>query len=91
MFHFCNNYKFNMHMYDLKKKKKKKKKEKPTYRPSFFSTRYRKQTYIFFWPYKWENAYSKDLNAWKILMDFYIFIKVKSGGGVALVHVYMYV
>ena len=24
-------------------------------------------------------------------MDFYIFIKVKRGGGVALVHVYMYV
>ena len=38
-------------MYDLKKKKEKKKekeKKRPTYRPSFFSTRYRKQTYIFF-------------------------------------------
>ena len=31
--------------------------------------------------YKCENAYSKDLNAWKILMNFYIFIKVKKGGG----------
>ena len=37
--------------------------------------------------YKWENAYSKDLNAWKILMNFYIFIKVKKGGGG--VYVYM--
>ena len=26
--------------------------------------------------YKWENAYSRDLNAEGILMDFYIFIKV---------------
>ena len=32
--------------------------------------------------YKWENAYSKDLNAWQNLMNFYIFIKVKKGGGV---------
>ena len=32
--------------------------------------------------YKWENAYSKDLNAWKILMNFYLFIEVKKGGGV---------
>ena len=41
--------------------------------------------------YKWENAYSKDLNAWKILMNFYLFIEVKKrgGGGVALVHVYV--
>ena len=31
--------------------------------------------------YKWENAYSKDLNAWKILMNFYLFIEVKKGGG----------
>ena len=38
--------------------------------------------------YKWENAYSKDLNAWKILMNFYLFIEVKKGGG-ALVHVYV--
>ena len=29
--------------------------------------------------YKWENAYSKDLNAWRILMNFYLFIKVKEG------------
>ena len=29
---------------------------------------------------KWENAYSKDLNAWGILMNFYLFIKVKKGG-----------
>ena len=34
--------------------------------------------------YKWENAYSKDLNAWKILMNFYIFIKVKKGGGICM-------
>ena len=39
--------------------------------------------------YKWENAYSGDLNAWGILMNFYLFIKVKKGGGVALVHVYV--
>ena len=32
--------------------------------------------------YKWENAYSKDLNAWTILMNFYLFIEVKKGGGV---------
>ena len=32
--------------------------------------------------YMWENAYSKDLNAWKILMNFYLFIEVKKGGGV---------
>ena len=25
--------------------------------------------------YKWENAYSKDLYAWRILMNFYLFIK----------------
>ena len=31
--------------------------------------------------YKWENAYSKDLNAWGVLIKFYIFIKVKRGGG----------
>ena len=37
--------------------------------------------------YKWENAYSKDLNAWKILMNIYLFIEVKKGG--ALVHVYV--
>ena len=34
-----------------------------------------------FYVYKWENAYSKDLNAWKILMNFYLFIEVKKGGG----------
>ena len=40
--------------------------------------------------YKWENAYSKDLNAWKILMNFYLFFEVKKGGGGdALVHVYV--
>ena len=39
--------------------------------------------------YKGENAYSKDLNAWKILMNFYLFIEVKKGGGGALVHVYV--
>ena len=38
---------------------------------------------------KWENAYSKDFNAWKILMNFYLFIEVKRGGGGALVHVYV--
>ena len=48
MFHYRTTNKLNKHMYNLKKKKKKKKK-KPTYRPSIFSTRYRKQTYIFFW------------------------------------------
>ena len=37
--------------------------------------------------FKWENAYSKDLNAWKILTNFYLFIEVKKGG--ALVHVYV--
>ena len=31
--------------------------------------------------YKWENAYSKYLNALKILMNFYLFIEVKKGGG----------
>ena len=31
--------------------------------------------------YKWENAYSKDLIAWKFLIYFYIFIKVKRWGG----------
>ena len=36
---------------------------------------------------KWDNAYSKDLNAWRILMNFYLIIKVKHGG--ALVHVYV--
>ena len=53
MFHYRTTNKLNKHVYNLKKKKKKKKrkkKEKPTYRPSFFSTRYRKQTYNFFWP-----------------------------------------
>ena len=32
--------------------------------------------------YKWENVYtcSRDLNTWGILMNFYLFIKVKSGG-----------
>ena len=30
---------------------------------------------------KWENAYSKDLNAWRILMNFYLFIEVKKAGG----------
>ena len=39
--------------------------------------------------YQWENAYSKDLIAWKILMNFYLFIEVKKGGGGALVHVYV--
>ena len=50
MFHYHTINKLNKHVYNLKKKKKKKKKkkEKPTYRPSIFSTRYRKQTYIFF-------------------------------------------
>ena len=38
--------------------------------------------------YKWENANSKDLNAWKILMNFYLFIEVKKVGG-SLVHVYV--
>ena len=38
--------------------------------------------------YKWENAYSKYLNAWKILMNFYLLIEVKEGG-CALVHVYV--
>ena len=37
--------------------------------------------------YKWENAYSRDLNAWGILINFYLFIKVKSGD--ALVYVYV--
>ena len=32
--------------------------------------------------YKWENAYSKNLNAWGILMNFNLFIKVKKGAGV---------
>ena len=36
-----------------------------------------------------ENAYSKDLNAWKILMNFCLFIEVKKRGGGALVHVYV--
>ena len=31
------------------------------------------------------DKYSRDLNAWGILMNFYLFIKVKSGG--ALVYV----
>ena len=31
--------------------------------------------------YKWENAYIRDLNAWEILKNFYLFIKVKVGGG----------
>ena len=31
---------------------------------------------------------SKDLNTWKILMNFYLFIEVKKGG-FALVHVYV--
>ena len=39
--------------------------------------------------YKLENAYSKDLNARKILMNFYLFIEVKKGVG-ALVHVYVF-
>ena len=30
---------------------------------------------------KWENAYSKNLNTGRILMNFYLFIKVKKGGG----------
>ena len=36
MFHYCNNYKFNTHMYDLKKKKKKKKKKRKAYLPTLF-------------------------------------------------------
>ena len=39
--------------------------------------------------YKWENAYSIDLNAWKILMNFFIYWSEKRGGGGALVHVYV--
>ena len=41
--------------------------------------------------YKWVNAYRKDLKALGTLMNFYIFIKVKKGGGGvgALVHVMM--
>ena len=35
--------------------------------------------------YKWENAYIRDLNAWEILKNFYLFIKVKGG-----VHYFMY-
>ena len=30
--------------------------------------------------YKWENAYSREVNAWGILMNFYLFIKMKSVG-----------
>ena len=37
---------------------------------------------------EWENAYIRDLNAWEILKNFYIFIKVKVARGGALVHVY---
>ena len=29
--------------------------------------------------YKWQNACNKDLNAWRILMNFYLFINVKGG------------
>ena len=39
--------------------------------------------------YKWENAYNKDLNAWRILMIFYLLIKVKRWG-CTLVHVYVW-
>ena len=39
---------------------------------------------------KWENAYSNDLNTGRILMNFYLFIKVKKGGGGAIVHVYVW-
>ena len=35
-----------------------------------------------FFVYKWENAYNNDLNAWKYLMNFYLFIESKKGGGV---------
>ena len=38
--------------------------------------------------YKWENAYSKDLNAWNFLMNFIYLLKWKKGG--ALVHVYVW-
>ena len=41
--------------------------------------------------YKWENAYIKDLNAWRILMNFLCFyLDEGNGGGGALVHVYTY-
>ena len=38
--------------------------------------------------YKWENAYSKDLNAWRILMNFHFLLRWKKAG--ALVHVYLW-
>ena len=37
--------------------------------------------------FAWRGSYSKDLNAWNILMNFFFF-EVKKGGG-ALVHVYV--